>query len=204
MDTLQKKDMEASSEAASEDSQQIAPPRWRIVSIISYILAFIWECQKWITYQIFYRAPLRVLKTRDVEIYHLAKTYLYAKFVCKSLFVNCWAFLLIWYMTVRLGCGLSMTRPYLDGICLRPWVDPNRDLPWWLDYWNTSADGDDTPHTLSLSNEAFMTGYLDIHDAVASLRLQASELEALPCINCKRLSSILRKLLALIACLMCS
>ena len=40
-----------------------------------------------------------------------------------------------------------------------------------------------------------MIGYLDIHEPVAVLRLQASELEDLPCTNCSRLLSFLRKLL---------
>lgn len=40
-----------------------------------------------------------------------------------------------------------------------------------------------------------MIGYLYIHDAVAVWRLQASELENLPCTNCDRLLSFLRKLL---------
>ena len=49
-----------------------------------------------------------------------------------------------------------------------------------------------------------MSGYLDILDAVAVLRLQASELEDLPCINCGRLLIILRKLLALVVCFISS
>ena len=57
-------------------------------------------------------------------------------------------------MTVRPGCGFSITRPHLDSICLRPYVDPNRELPWWLNYWDTSADSDDTPDTLSVSTAA--------------------------------------------------
>ena len=122
----------------------------------------------------------------------------------KSLYVGPWAMLFIWYLFVRLGCGSSITRPHLDSICLRPYVDPNRDLPLWLDYWDTSADGDDYLDTLSPSNEALMIDYLDIQNAVVVLRLQASELEDLPCTNCKRPLSILRKLLTLVACLISS
>ena len=129
------------------------------------------------------------------------KSYLYTWSIVKSLYLIPWVALSIWYLTVSLGCGSSITRPHLDGICLRPYVNPNRELPWWLDYWDTAADSDDTPDTLSPSNEAFMLGYLGIHDAVAVLRLQASELENLPCTNCNRLLSNLGKLLALVACL---
>ncbi len=54
------------------------------------------------------------------------------------------------------------------------------------------TESDDIPGTLSLSNEALMIGYLDIHDVVADWRLQASELEDLP----RVLSSNLRQFIA--------
>ena len=110
----------------------------------------------------------------------------------------------IWYLFVRLGCGSSITRPHLDSICLRPYVDPEGGSPWWFDYWDASADGDDTPVPLSPSNEALIFGYLDMHDAVAILRRQASELENSPCTNCTVLLRNLRRLLAHAACLISS
>ena len=125
-------------------------------------------------------------------------------FLLRHFYFTPWVILLIWYLTVRLGCTNSTTRPHLRGICLRPYIDPNAGLPWWLDYWNTSAESDDFPDTLSLSNEALMIGYMDIHDAVAVLRVRVSELDNLRCTGCAVLLKYLRKLLALIACLIIS
>ena len=223
MDTLQKKE---NMEASSQGSHQITPSRWRIISSIGYILGFIWKwlayilafISKWlrsistfiwewqmkISFFILYRAPQKVFRSRGLQIYHLQKFYLYAKFIGISFFLIPWVILSIWYLTVHWGCGSSITRPYLNGICLRPYVNPNSGLPWLLEYWDTSADSDDTPDVLSPSMEALMIGYLDMHDAVAVLRRQASELDNLPCIHCNRLLSNLRKLLALVACLISS
>ena len=101
----------------------------------------------------------KVHKTRVLEIHHLIK------FFGKSFYAIPWAVLLVLYLTVDLGCRSPTTRSHLDGMCLRPYVDPNRELPWWLAYKDASADDDDTSDTLSLYSEAFMTGYLDIHNA---------------------------------------
>ena len=189
---------------ASQESPKMTHPGWRFFHSIKGILAFIWEWCRMISFSILYRAPQRVFRNRNLEVYHLKKFYQYAQLFIISILGIPWMTILIWYLIVHLGCGSLSTRPYLDSMCLRPYVDPNRELPWWVDYWDTSADSDDTPDTLSPSNEALMIGYLDIHDAVAALRLQASELEDLHCTNCDRLLSILRKLLPLVACLISS
>ena len=198
-------------EASSQDFQPITPPRSRIVSGIGWILAFIWNILAFIytwynkiIVLIFYRAPLRLLRSRGVEIWHLHKIYLYAKLIGKSFYLLPWATLTIWYLTVCVACGWPKTRPHMDSICLRPYTDPSREQFRWFDYWDTAADNDDTPDTLSESDEVLMIGYLDILDAAAVLRRRALELEDLACTNCSRLLTLLCKLLALVACLISS
>ena len=126
-----------------------------------FIFHQVWEWLPWILRWVFYHAPRKFARNRNLEVYQLEKLYLYLKFICYSLYVSPWAMIFIWYLFVRLGCGSSITRPHLDSICLRPYVDPEGGSPWWFDYWDASADGDDTPVPLSPSNEALIFGYLD-------------------------------------------
>ncbi len=205
-------------EAATSDSQQITPARSRVILIILWIWTFIWLWAKrilltigsiwafiwvWarrINRRIWFEWPKKLPRTKELKDHHLEEFYVYVRILFKGSYLLSWVILFLWYCTVRLGCTSQMFRPHLNSICLRPYVDPNAGLPWYLDYWDTSAESDDFPDTLSLSNEALMIGYLDIHDIVADWRLQASELKRLP----SGLYDNLRKLLVPVACLISS
>ena len=201
-----------------ESSQHITPPRSRIVATFICIWTFIlgwakwiWEWAKWIwgwaeriKHNILYEQVKKLPTTHRLQNHQIEKFYVYMRFFLRHFYLTPWVILLIWYLTVCLGCTNSITRPHLRGICLRPYIDPNAGLPWWLDFWNTSAENDNFPDKLSLSNEALMIGYMDIHDAVAVLRVQVSEFDNLRCTECAVLLKYLRKLLALIACLIIS
>lgn len=141
------------------------------------------------------------LSNRNLEVYQLEKLQRYLNFILYSLYLSPWAMMFVWHLFVRLGCGSLMTRPHLDSIYLRPYVDHEGGSPWWFDSWDASTDGDGTPDPLSPSNKTLMIGYLDMHDAVVVLRRQVSELEDLPCTNCTVLLRNLLKLLAFFACL---
>lgn len=145
---------------------------------------------------IFYRTPMELLRSRGLHHHHLEAFYVYTSLVRTLFYVFPWIFLLIWYLTVYFGCGSSKARPYLDSLCMRPYLGPHSVLPWYLDYWDTSSKDIDTLDTLSPSNEALMIGYLDIHDAIVALRLQVSDLVETSDTKSHELLGVLSKLFA--------
>lgn len=129
---------------------------------------------------IFYLAPLSMFKTRGLEHQHLETAYLYIHLFFGSLIFIPWICLAIWGFMTSVGCQSNIMRPYIENICIRPYLGPYMEKPIYMAFWEAyHADDGSLSKSIPHADKTFMLGSLVMDDAVSLLRHEVLELDVM-------------------------
>ena len=127
----------------------------------------------------FYQKPVEVFQLRGLQVQHLTTLH-HSLYLILQLLLYQYICLAIWGLVYDVGCPSDSIRPYIENICIRPYLGTYTEKPVYTAFWEDyRADSENSLKFIPYADKTFILGRLVMDDVVTLSRFKTSGLECL-------------------------